>query len=318
MRYIRNRLNFLLFVGIFATLYFAAGHFSLSPTVESVDDEAELISFTADSEVERDGDVHLDWQVRGVETVTIQVRYGSYKQEPYTVIADLPAEGSWTFDLTRNSTADDPDIPYIHNVDFWLLTPGESSSAWLPDYTLLGTAQVKIVCPYEGFFFGDDPYYDFCPLAEAELVDVAYQPFETGFLLQRSDNNTVYVFRTSEGRTLQGPALRFITPTDATEASIPATPSQSLAERDASDDPFGSFLDENGDHGILIGLGNPTEAATIYAAMVQDTYNDTLSSAVSYMALPDGRVIRYLEDIYTSGWLCMLCKAPDLQSETTE
>jgi hypothetical protein len=106
--------------------------------------------------------------------------------------ADLPAEGTLTIDLGKSP------VPYIHEVSFWLLIAGETPSAWIPGYTFLKTAGVQVRRPYDSFFFGKDPYYDFCPLTEAHGVEAVYQPYEDGFLLWRGDSNMIYTGLSSD------------------------------------------------------------------------------------------------------------------------
>lgn len=248
--------------------------------------------------VERGGEVMLHWAVSGVDSVVIQQRYGSYKQVPDFVYGDFPPEGTFTVNLGESP------VPYIHNVSFWLLTPGEGSSAWILGYTFLKGVDVPVRCPYDGFFFGHDPYYEYCPLAEAQTVAAVYQLYENGFLLWRGDNHTIYVFRVYDNQP-SGSALRF---TGSTMDDVPPPPPESPADHATPDAVFRRFLDENRTHGIIIGLGSPTAAGVTYQAIVQDSYNDTLYDAVSYMRLPDNRVIRYLEDLYGANWLCMTCQ----------
>lgn len=256
----------------------------------------EGVVFTVEpDEVDRNGSVTLRWSVPDTQTVTIQLRYGSYKQEAERAYSDLPPSGEMTVDLTRKTVDGRVDTPYIHTVSFWLLKPGEGSSAWTPGLTYLTGVGVKIRCPFDDFFFGKDPYYDFCPLTEAQKVTGVYAPFEHGFLLWRSDRDTVYVLRVYGDQTagLAQSALAFPPLPDAPRREYP---------RDPVFDPLLSS-----GHGIIIGIGAQTEPATAYEMTVQDSYNDTLYDSVSYMSLPDGRVIRFLTDIYDSAWMCMIC-----------
>lgn len=269
------------------------------------DPAAEMIEFRiAPQEVERNGDVDLWWDVRGVDTVALQVRYGSYKQAPDVFLTNLPAETAWTHNLMRRSLADPDAITYIHNVQFWLLTPSEDDSAWTPGYLLLTTGTVEIICPYDGFFFGDDPTYDFCPLADPRTIEAIYQPFENGFLVWHSDRDEVYAFHASGGQN-QGSAVRFSNGQEIRQQGDPNQPAPS--DHYEADHVFVEV--RNSGHGAVIGLGKATAAATTYYATVQDTYHDTLNSAVIYMTMPDERNIRYLEDIYTSGWACLNCQS---------
>jgi hypothetical protein len=245
--------------------------------------------------VERNGLVTLSWQVRGLEHITIQQRYGSHKQAPDKVYDDLPAEGTLTVDLTRYDSAGAVSTPYIHDVNFWLLGPGDPYTPFIPGYTFLSSVAVQINCPYDGFFFGVDPYYEQrCPLNKAQTVPAIYQPFEYALLVWRTDNNTVYVLRRQHEQDTFGSALDF-------------TGYAMDAADQSREDPFSRFLTANRQHGIIMGMGAATATATYYDMTVQDSYHDSVSSAVNYMTLPDGRAIRYQEDIYTSGWLCMTC-----------
>jgi hypothetical protein len=84
-------------------------------------------------------------------------------------------------------------------------------------------------------------------------------------------------------------------------------------ERFAPDCTFREFLSENAEHGIINKLGWATAPGTTYEATVQDSCNDTFYNAVSYISLPDNRVVRYLEDIYDASWLCMTCQGEGTQ-----
>jgi hypothetical protein len=103
----------------------------------------------------------------------------------------------------------------------------------------------------------------------------------------------------SDDPLLSGSALRFEA-ADETHPTI--TPDRSPS---AVNPFFRTFMDANANHGNLIGLGDPTAAATHYTATLQESYNDALTSAVIYLTLPDGRVLRYLESIYTASWAIM-------------
>ncbi len=278
-----------------------------TPVASQAADEIEVLHFTAaPEEVERDGVVRLSWQVSGVDSVSIQVRYGVYKQAPEVVLENLPARASLRHNLTRTSPDDPQAVPYIHNVEFWLITPSEEDSAWLPGYRVLATTQVQITCPYDGFFFGAAPQENLCPLAEAQTVEAVYQPFEKGFLLWRGDNDTFYVFRTTPDgpNAITGSAVRF----DMADEAAPTPGLTPLPTRRAPrTGTFDQFLNTNRQHGILIGLGAPTAPETRYEATVQDSYNDTLDNPISYMSLPDDRIISYWENIYSSSWSCVTC-----------
>lgn len=257
----------------------------------------EVVYFRAEpNAVERNGQVTLSWRVSGVEKITIQQRYGTPKQAPDKVYDDLPAQGTLTVDLTRYDSAGAVSIPYIHNVNFWLLEPGAPFTPFIPGYTFLSSVAVQINCPYDGFFFGVDPYYEQrCPLSEPQRVQAVYQTFESGALLWRADNHTIYVLRQSQQ--------------DVFSSALDFT-GYALDETDNSpEDPFSGFLNTNKQHGIIMGIGVPIAPAESYSMTVQDSYNDTLSSIVGYLTLPDGRVVRYLEDIYISSWLCMTCQS---------
>ncbi|MEZ4671951.1 MAG: hypothetical protein R3E39_28945 [Anaerolineae bacterium] len=271
------------------------------PVDETVTVTPEVVYFKAEPDtVDRNETVTLSWHVNSVETVNIQQRYGSYKQSPDREYNHLPAEGSLNIDLTRRDVEGAETTRYINNVSFWLMTPGEADSPWTPGNVFLAGVGVTIRCSPETFFFGKDPYLysQVCPLDDPQHVQSIYQRYEHGMLLWRADNSTIYVlrFRWVDDKRQDGTALRF--------SNNPIPPEE------ATDNPFGEFLRANHLHGIVVELGAAVEPPTSYTMTAQDSYNDTFSNAISYMTLPSGDVIRYLEDIYTAGWRCMVCAAP--------
>jgi hypothetical protein len=268
----------------------------------SVPASAELIFSAEPQVVDRGGLVTLRWNVPGSSSVMIEQRYGNPRTVPQRSFDHLPAQGSMVVDL---STVAPGEMPYIHSVDFWLWNYSNVADGGTPGQYSVSSVSVQINCPFNLFFFGEDPSRTFCPLAKAEQVEAVYQRFESGFLMWRGDNQTTLIGRTDPNgeRAMGGSALRF--DPDASP-SFPLTP---LPIDSTVDLVFRDFLTEQAGHGILIGLGEPLAPAEHYDATIQESYSDSLASVVTYLTLPDDRVMRYEESIYSAHW-ALLSDAP--------
>jgi hypothetical protein len=176
----------LLMIG--AAILFPAYAQSVAPQV--VD-----FSVTPDT-IDRGGQITLHWDVQGLEQVSIFQFYGGYR-DPYDLVyRDLPASGSMTLYLTYTQ----PNYyqaaqPYVYSATFFLM-PSDAEFSWYEGERPLADANVHIRCPYDRFFFSTDPEGR-CPIAPPQTIDAIYQPFEHGYMLQRSDTGTIYVLITN-------------------------------------------------------------------------------------------------------------------------
>jgi hypothetical protein len=253
--------------------------------------------FTADStEIDRGGQVTFSWDVKGVDSVAIEQYYG-YKTGYDVRYADLPATGSLTVTLDQSQPTEYYSAqPYIYGASFFLLLPDTKPSVWYSSNGVLGNLSVTIRCPENEFFFGLDPQNSFCPIAPAETVDVIYQPFEDGFMIQRGDTGTVYSFYKSPD-IIGGPGILFSAANYAEWENIPKKKSEIPAGLAQPEGALGKVWD-NSHHALVDGLGWATGPEVHYQTPIQDSYAAMLFHPVMYLTLPDGQLIRYVTGSY--------------------
>jgi hypothetical protein len=119
--------------------------------------------------------VTLNWKARGVTSVGITRLSPEGDIFLETEALDLPASGSITLQV--------PDW-YAERVRYYL-GARDTSQVLHKAYVTVG-----IICPYEGYMAPR------CPLTQ-DTIWAAYQPFERGFMIWRSDTREIYVLYAS-------------------------------------------------------------------------------------------------------------------------
>lgn len=221
--------------------------------------------------IDRGGTITLSWEARGVEKVAIEQYYGI--KTSYDIRYDnLPPKGRLTLELVSSRPTDFAESqPYIYGATFYLMRNDKTGL-----YNgILAVTDVRIRCPYEGFFFGTDEYFtELCPLEPARETQMRYQEYENGFMLQRE--NTIYMFyKNPDGKS--GPALQFTA------------------------DNFDQLVGSS-NHALVDSLGPAISPVVSYNATVQDTYGSAFFAPVVYMTLQNGQVIQYFAGAYTTSW----------------
>ncbi len=271
---------------------------SISP-VAPTESTPSTHSFNVDTAlIDRGGSVTLSWETQGSERVAIEQYYG-HKTGYDVRYDDLPPKGTLTVELASSqATPFSEPQPYIYGATFYLM-PNDETGVY-SDTEILAYTEVKIRCPYAGFFFGVDEYYaDLCPLEPEHKTEMNYQAFENGFMLQRADTGTIYVFYVNpDGGS--GPAIQFTVDQYAEFENLPDSPSEIPAGRYPPEGDFARVANSN--HALVNGLGSAISPASQYDSTVQDTYGYAFFHPVVYMTLQDGQVIRYFTSSYTTGW----------------
>jgi hypothetical protein len=122
--------------------------------------------------VERGGTVAVSWQVQGASVITIRV-VDAVDNNIHTA-TDLPAAGSWSFDIPEN----------YDQATVWLIATGAAGEQTTASDT------VSVVCSYSYFF---QPGPTVCPVGPASEIPAAFQAFEGGYMLWRGDTREIWV-----------------------------------------------------------------------------------------------------------------------------
>lgn len=209
--------------------------------------------------VERGGTVTVAWEVRDAARVNV------YRSNPANEFADFltdqPSAGAWTLTLPEY---------HVDSAQFYLEAEGAGG------VTAEASVAVQVLCPYSYFFAADEP--EVCPLNEAVTQPAAWQPFERGSMLWRSDTGEIYVLL------------------DEGSVSIYEDTWQEGETFDVGDAPagfvaplrgFGKVWAENTDLQDLLGWAITDEIG--YETQLQQSGDFRYPS--TFIAWPDGRVI---------------------------
>ncbi len=209
--------------------------------------------------------ITIEWEVQGAYDVHIFSYHGlhrfasaSVSPEPY-----LPPSGSITVYAPTPLTS----------IQFSIGFAPEESDRW---------ATVKINCTRE--FFAEQGDLRSCPMGDPTIVQAAYQRFEHGFMLWRTDtgSNTIWVMMDDNT-----PSSRvFLDNWDGTPVTYDEQPPPGLQQPVRG---FGNVWVEN--DWVRQYLGWATETEQGYQMEIQKTQT-AYNGEVQFFTLPDGRVIK--------------------------
>lgn len=225
--------------------------------------------------IEREGEVGLTWSVSGAAVVNVGrvSAVGQFVRDA----EDLPATGS----LTLNAL---PDSFYVQE---FFLYAGDADGNGITE-----RVSVSIACPYTFFMeFSVSP--ELCPLDEPAEFMGAYQLFDRGEMLWRSDRNTIIVLYND------GTYARFQdTFTEGEEIDYP----DAVADVELSDENalpirgFGKVWAQN--QTVRDGLGFAIGEELGYTMQGQDVAAGDLDRdfSTAYITLPDSSVVELATD----------------------
>jgi hypothetical protein len=228
---------------------------------------AEIASFTAyPTTVNRSGAVTLTWSLRGTGGVVIEESIPNVTGAVAVVNADSP-QGT--------TTVYTPDYA-AYTIQYTLWTANRSDSA---------SVTVNIHCPYT-FFFGET---DACPQNPATTVSAAYQRFEGGTMIWRSDTGEVIVlfedggFQT--GQEVHYPPENYSGQPDPLPSEMP--PLDRVIPSSGFGKVWANFP------GVRDRLGWALAPEQPYTAQAQSVaiYRDPQPAFATYLTLPDGHIV---------------------------
>jgi len=164
----------------------------------------EIIGFGIDRTSAAPGDtVTLFWQTWGVDLVMIEL-YDTGRNIQTAFIPDFAPNGEAVFPIPTNMTGD------AHFVIWGTRKP--FPNAIPPEYERLTSSELTLSIQRD---------------VEAEMiVEAAYEKFERGFMIWRSDNNTIYIFSNlngdSGGQVNTYPERAYIALTDNLSIFVPS------------------------------------------------------------------------------------------------
>jgi hypothetical protein len=144
-------------------------------TTPAVVGNMQLVEFSATpNPAERSATVTVSWEVSGADSITVS------RLDPGGQFADFrdeqPASGSWTLTLPAY---------HVDSAMFQLAATNDNGNILQESLT------VDVICPYDYFFDEVEP--GVCPESEPQDVYTAYQAFDGGMMLWRSDDQAIYV-----------------------------------------------------------------------------------------------------------------------------
>lgn len=242
-------------------------------TVEPPPGGPNVLSFTAKPETAQpNGDIILEWETNNAQKVWIEQYRADQAGQGFTqytppdqLYADLPPSGSLTVTLTGE---------YTDQVATFILIMDEY------DVNVRGPGarvDVPVDCQYEFFFEGGEG----CPSGPAKEVAGAYQAFETGHMLWRSDTGQVYVHYSN-----------------GTAAYYSQNDLDNMADNPVTDStPPGQYKPVNA-FGRVWGNSTEVKVRLGWAVTPEQGYTMTVQSATGqiaagkdYLTLPDGQVV---------------------------
>lgn len=244
-----------------------------TPTGETLPPQTEIFQFTANANAVFPGQqVELQWDVRHASFVTVRAALTSPDARD-AVAEHLPLVGSTTLTIPASIPA---------NTVGKLIIEAYTEST-IPAATR--ELPLSVACRHDFFFNNTDD----CRTADPVNTSAAYQSFEGGLMIWRSDTRQVY------GLLNNGSA--FLT----TEASDGTPVSWGEAT------PAGRFLPQNGfglvwttSDSIRLNLGWGTAPEEGYSGWFQRGVNGPLH--VTYLNTPDGRIIRFTDNGASYSW----------------
>ncbi len=232
-----------------------------------------VVSMTVSPDpVDRGGTVTVNWEVRDATRVTVYRTNPSGQFADY--LADQPLVGSWVVALPEY---------YVDSATFVLYAEGRRGE------TTSASVTVQVNCPYTYFFGEPDPPQP-CPLGPATDVQAAYQPFEGGHMLWRSDTGAIYVLTAiADPNQTYGQVYRFRdTWVEGEEVAVEATPPVGLYQPVRG---FGKVWAESAYVRDQLGWATAPEEGYTMRVQTSGAYR----YPYTYMTLPDGRLIYIVE-----------------------
>lgn len=233
-------------------------------------------SFRAAPEsVGREGEVAVSWSVSGAELV--EVGLVSAIGQFVRTNEDLPLAGSQTFNAL-------PDSFYVQ--EFYIYAGDADGNG------ITQRVAVNITCPYT-FFMPFTITSAACPLDDVREFPGAYQLFDRGEMLWRSDRNTILVlfndgtYARFEDTYVEGEELVY--PESALTAELGS-------ENRLPIRGFGKVWAQN--PSVRAGLGFAIGTEIGYGMMGQDVAAGNLDRdfSVAYLTLPDSSIVELAED----------------------
>lgn len=248
----------------------------------------QIARFWADKTTARPGDtITLQWEVRGRPNAILEV-WDTKNTRGYTtgggpqpfltpdeIYTALPAIGRLTLTIPAGFNGDARFVLYAADAN-QIVGPTfahRKQPSFTLDVPLTRPSTGAPQCHYSYFFTGGEG----CPLNAAHEVQAAFQAFENGRMVWRSDRDSIYVLF-SDGR------ARIVPPTAA--VLLPDNPVREMppAGRVSPVRGFGRVWGNQSD--VRAAFGWALAAEQGYSARVQESL-----SAVQYFTLPDGVVI---------------------------
>lgn len=228
---------------------------------------AEIVSFTVDPTTVKAGDrIKVTWVVKNAISVTLRAALTGPNSAD-VVLGSQPLNG--TAEITVPNT----------------VIPGTAASIFLDAYQLpegpaTVSKEVKLtVACQTGFFWGNGSD---CASSTPVATNAAFEPFQTGMMIWRGDTKQIYVLsNTSQGAvypdTWAGGTITY-----------GETPAAGLV---LPQNGFGWLWTKNSGVRAMLGWGTAAEQG--YNAQAQEGADSaTPSITVTYVSLPDGRVVR--------------------------
>lgn len=233
----------------------------------------EIFQFNASANTVFPGQtVTLNWDVRHASFVNIRAAITSPNTSD-AAASNLPLVGSTTLTIP-------PSVPTNTTGRLVLEVFTESN---IPAMTR--ELPLTVACRHD-FFTGNT---DDCRTADAQTISAAYQPFESGLMIWRSDTRQVYGLHHSGAAFLE--TEHYDTAQPLWEGDIP--PGLLRPERG-----FGQVWSSIA--AIRDNFGWATAAEQGYSATFQRGQNGTLE--ITYFSLPDGRTVRFVREGTAYHW----------------
>jgi len=242
-----------------------------TPRPTSTPVEPKILSFTASPDpLERGGTVTLTWNAQGVSGASITRLSPEGDIFLETEALDLPSSGSITLPV--------PDW-YTERVKYYL-GARDANGALYQAYVTVG-----IICRYEDYLAPR------CPLTQDD-VWAAYEPFERGYMVWRSDTRKIYVLY-ADGRY----ETYDDTWNDGEPVDVPGTPPQGLHVPVRG---FGTLYAQ--EPRIRNGLGWATAPEAGYTMRIETIPGGSgrYPGTSVYFTLPDNRVVNLYP--FSSTW----------------
>ena len=244
-----------------------------TPTPATPSPVTEIFQFTANANTVLAGQqVELHWDVRHASSVTVRAALTSADARD-AVAENLPLVGSTTLTIPASIPAN---------------TVGKLIIEAFTESTIPAATRelpLTVTCRHDFFFDNTDD----CRLADPVGADAAYQTFEGGVMVWRSDTRQVYGLMSS------GSAFLVTETFDGGQNTW------------GGDIPEGRYLPQNGfgqvwasNDGVRAGFGWGTAEERGYAGTFQRGANGALNT--TFFNTPDGRIVRFVNNGASYSW----------------